>query len=69
MEELLARIDEVLAHCRNGVAQSKELPFVRLMNEFHFSTFRYEVIGTICMHFDTGTIVSCTRYIDCEVGW
>jgi len=62
MQSLLHRIDEVLLRCRNGVASSKELPFLRLLNQFDFSTFRYEVVGAVEMRFDINMIVSCTRY-------
>lgn len=59
---MVGRIDEVLTKCREGVAHSKELPFVKLLSAFDFKMFRYEPTDTMAMRFDQKTIVSCTRY-------
>lgn len=62
MEATISKIDEVLILCRQGVACSNQLPFLKIVSSFDFQQFRYMVAGTINMRFDTNTIVGCTRY-------
>jgi hypothetical protein len=61
--ELVERIDKALQTCRTAVLEYSELPFLRLMNQFDFSQFRYEIVESISMKFDFRGVSLITRYI------